>query len=98
MRRAISASPSEAVEKKPPRSGSAKRAIISSASAMASLEPALLAGRFEQRDQRLEQEGVVLEVGVDLGLPVVVGAQQAPALVAQLAQDELGAARPRASR
>ena len=33
----------------------------------AAQEPALLAGRFEQRQQRLEQEGVVLEVGVDLG-------------------------------
>jgi hypothetical protein len=32
-------------------------------------EPALLAGGFEQRDQRLQQEGVVLEVGVDLGVP-----------------------------
>ena len=40
------------------------------------LEPALLAGRFEQRDQRLEQEGVVLQVRVDLGAAVVVGAQQ----------------------
>ena len=39
-----------------------------------SVEPALLAGGFEQREQRLEQERVILEVGADLGLPVVVGA------------------------
>ena len=49
------------------------------------LEPALLAGRFEQRDQRLEQVGVVLQVGADLRAPVVVGAQQPPLRVAQLA-------------
>ncbi len=40
------------------------------------LEPALLAARFKQRQQRLQQEGVVLQVGADLGLAVVVGAQQ----------------------
>ncbi len=55
------------------------------------VKPALLAGGFEQRDQRLQQEGVVLEVGVDLGLAVVVGAQQAAATVAHLALQELGA-------
>ncbi len=48
LRRAISASPSEAVEKKPPRSGSAKRSISRVGERDRLLEPALLAGRFEQ--------------------------------------------------
>src|SRR5205823_7985968 len=54
-------------------------------------QPALLARGFEQRDQRLEQEGIILEVARDLRLPVVVDAQQLTALVAQLAEDELSA-------
>ena len=58
----------------------------SSASARASLEPARLEGRFVERQQRLEQEGVVLEVGVEVGAAVLVGAQQAAVRVAQLAR------------
>jgi len=53
-------------------------------------EPALLAGRLEQRDHRFEQMRMVLEIGADLGVPVVVGAEQAPVLVAQLGEDEPG--------
>ena len=49
----------------------------SSARARASLEPARLEGRFVEGEQRLEQEGVVLEVGVEAGAAVLVGAQQA---------------------
>ena len=50
-------------------------------------EPALLAGRFEELEQRLQQEGVVLQEAVELRAAVVVGAQQAPVrIVAQLAQ------------
>ena len=71
------ASWSSEVEKKPPRSGSPKRAIIVSASPLATLEPAHLEGRLVEGEQRLQQEGVVLEVGVELRLAVVVGAQQA---------------------
>ena len=56
------------------------------------LEPALLEGRFVKRQQRLEQEGVVLQVGVEMGPAVLVGAQQAPVGVAQGAEHELGAA------
>jgi hypothetical protein len=55
------------------------------------VEEAHLAGRFEQRYQRLEQEGMVLQVGVDLGPAVVVGAQQPAALRTQVSQHELGA-------
>ena len=78
LRRAISSSWSSEVEKKPPRSGSPKRSIVVSASARASLEPALLEGRLVEGQQRLEQEGVVLEVAVEVGPAVLVGAQQAP--------------------
>ncbi len=59
------------------------------------LEPALLAARFEQREQGLEQERVVLEVGADARLAVVVGAQQAPVAVAHARQHELRAGRRR---
>ena len=55
------------------------------------LVPALLEARFVERQQRLEQEGVVLEVGVEPRLAVLEGAQQAAPVVAQLAEDELGA-------
>ena len=55
------------------------------------LEPALLEGRFVEGEQRLEQEGVVLEVGVEVGAAVLVGAQQVAVGVAQLRPDELGA-------
>ena len=56
------------------------------------LEPAPLEGRLVQRQQRLEQEGVVLQVCVELRLAVLVGAQEAAFGVAQGAQHELGAA------
>ena len=92
LRRAISSSWSSEVEKKPPRSGSPKRAIVVSASASRLLEPALLERRFVQRQQRFQQEGMVLEVGVEPALAVLVGAQQASVGVAQIPQDELGAA------
>ena len=55
------------------------------------LEPALLEARFVERQQRLQQEGVVLEVGVEAGVAVLVGAQQVPVLVAQRVEDELRA-------
>ena len=52
-------------------------------------EPAGLERGLVERQQRFEQERVVLQVGVQLGLSVLVGAQQAPLPVAQLAQDEV---------
>src|SRR5262249_53918289 len=55
------------------------------------LVPALLEARFVQRQERLEQERVVLEVGVEASLAVAVGAQQVPLGVAQRPEDELGA-------
>ena len=55
------------------------------------VEPALVEGRLVERQQRLDQVGVVLEVGVELRLAVLVAAKQAAVLVAQLGPDELGA-------
>ena len=53
-------------------------------------EPARVEGRLVEREQRLEQERVVLEVGVEVGAALVVRAQEPPAVVAQVAQHELG--------
>ena len=92
LRRAISSSWSAEVEKKPPRSGSPKRAIVVVGQRAGALEPARLEGRFVEGQQRFEQEGVVLEVGVEAGVAVLVGAQQAAVVVAQRVEDELGAA------
>ena len=66
LRRAISASPSAAVEKKPPSLGVGEAGDHLVGERRGLVEPALLAGGFEQHDQRLQQEGVVLEVGADL--------------------------------
>ena len=79
----ISASSSAAVEKKPPRSGSAKRAIMVSASAVACANQRSSKVASIERQQRLEQEGVVLEVGVELRPAVAVGAKQPAIRVAQ---------------
>ena len=98
LRRAISRSWSAAVAKKPPCSGSAKRSRIWSASARAATNQRGVERRLVERQQRLEQERVVLEVGGELGPPAVVGAQQAAVGVAQVAQDELGRGRRAASR
>ena len=54
------------------------------------VEPALLEGRLIQGEQRFEQEGVVLEVGVEVGPAVLVGAQQPPVLVAHRVEHEAG--------
>src|SRR5215212_8635923 len=53
--------------------------------------PAGLESRLVERQQRLEQEGVVLQVGAEVGASVLVGAQQAAFGLAQLLEDELGA-------
>ena len=91
LRRAISSSWSAEVEKKPPRSGSPKRSIIVSASSRAASNQRALEARLVEGEQRLEQEGVVLEVGVEAGVAVLVGAQQAAVGVAHRAEHELGA-------
>ena len=44
------------------------------------VDPARLAGRLEQPGQAVDQVGVVVEVGVELGLAVLVGVEQ-PAVV-----------------
>ncbi len=45
-------------------------------------EPARLEARFVEDEERFEQEGVVLEVGVQVGAAVLVGAQQVAVVVA----------------
>ena len=77
LRRAIRPVWSSAVEKKPPRSGSWKRSRIVSASSRARGEPALVEGRLVQRQVGLEQVGVVLEEGRELGAAAVERPQQA---------------------
>ena len=52
-------------------------------------EPARIEAGLVQGEQRLEQERVVLQVGVELGLAVLPGAQQPPVGVAQRAEHEL---------
>ena len=54
-------------------------------------EPALFEGRFVEGQQCLEQEGVVLEVGVEVGAAVLVSAQEVAVGVARLAEEEAGA-------
>ena len=54
------------------------------------VEPAHLEGRLVERQQRLEQVGVVLEVGVQLRLAVLPAAQQPAVGVAHLVEHELG--------
>ena len=58
-------------------------------------EPARLEGRLVEVQQRLEQERVVLEVGVELRLARVERAQQPPAVVAHARQDEVARRRAR---
>jgi hypothetical protein len=54
------------------------------------LEPPRLERRLVEREQRFEQERVVLEEGADLRAAVVVGAQQPSVGVAHLLEDEGG--------
>src|SRR5829696_3491753 len=54
-------------------------------------EPAWLEARLVQGEERLDQVGVVLEVGVEARLAVLGGAQEAPARVAHRTEDEVGA-------
>ena len=56
------------------------------------VEPAHLEGRLVEAQQRLDQEGVVLEVGVEPALAVLPGAEQAARVVAHRLEDEAGAA------
>src|ERR1035441_6005663 len=58
-------------------------------------EEALLKRRLIEREQRLEQESVVFEVGGQARRAVVVGPQQAPVAVAHLLPDELSGAERR---
>ena len=56
------------------------------------VEPAHLQGRLVQPQHRLDQEGVVLEVGVEPAFAVLPGAEQAARVVAHRLVDEAGAA------
>ena len=60
-------------------------------------QPAALKGRLVERDQGLDQEGVVLQVAVELRLAVLPGAHQAKRAVRgpldHLSEDEVGAGR-----
>ncbi len=55
------------------------------------VEPAHLEGRLVQPQHRLDQEGVVLEVGVEPAFAVLPGAEQAARVVVHRLVDEAGA-------
>ena len=70
--------------KKPPAWGSPKRSIRASAAAHRLAVPARIERRLVQREERVEQEGLILEVAVEVTAPVLPRPQQPAIGVAQL--------------
>ena len=56
------------------------------------LDPARFAGRLVQPGQAVDQVGVVVEIGVELGLAVLVGVEQAAVVAPHPVEDEAGGA------
>ena len=98
LRRATSCSWSSEVSKKPPFSLVGEAGDHRVGQLPGRGEPARLERRLVEGEQRLEQEGVVLEVGVQCARAVLARAQQPALAVAQVAEHELGGPARAASR